>query len=354
MFRIVVINPGSTSTKVAVFDSERVVAEVDLRHEAEELKKYSRVKDQLEFRLQVVLSALHGMGFDPGDFHAAVGRGGLIKPVAGGTYRVNGRMLEDAERGLQGQHPANLGASLADGIARMGGAQSFVVDPISVDEFEPLARYSGHPAIQRRSLSHALNIHAVAREVAGMLDRPYEQTRLIVAHLGGGISICPVKGGRIIDANDASSGGPFSTDRTGGLPLQDFITLCFSGERTESEMRRMVMGAGGLVAYLGTNDAVAVEERIQAGDEMAGEVYRAMAYQTAKEIGAMATVLRGEIDAIILTGGLARSQLLTRWVCERVSFIARIIVLPGEFEMVALAEGALRVLRGEEETREYD
>jgi butyrate kinase len=262
-------------------------------------------------------------------------------------------MLEDARRGIQGEHPANLGCALAWDFAAQWGAVAVVVDPISVDEFEPLARYSGHPLIERRSLSHALSLHATARAMAVRFGKPLSQTSFVIAHLGGGISVAAVRGGRIVDVNDASSDGPFSPERTGGLPLQPFITLCFSGRFTESEMRRLVMGRGGLVAYLGTNEATEVERRIAEGDVRAREVYEAMAYQIAKEIGAMATVLRGRVDAIIVTGGLARSTLLTNWIRERVAFLAEVIVLPEDWEMRAMAEGARRALLGEEPLKEY-
>jgi butyrate kinase len=353
MSRLLVINPGSTSTKIAVYEDERLIVEELIKHPAIELKKFQHLWDQFPWRRAAVVDALQRMGYAPGDFAAGVGRGGLLKPVSGGTYRVNQRMLEDARQGVQGEHAANLGCALADSVAGEAGIEAFIVDPISVDEFEPLARYSGHPAILRRSLSHALSIHAVARAAAEKLGQPLQGTRLIVAHLGGGISVCPVRGGRIIDANDAASSGPFSPERTGSLPLQEFITLCFSGEHTEAEIRRMVMGQGGLVAYLGTNEAAEVERRIAHGDQRAEIVYQAMAYQIAKEIGAMATVLKGDIDAIILTGGLAKSAVLTGWIRERVSFIAPVVSMPGEFEMDALAAGALRVIRGEEEAKEY-
>jgi len=282
-----------------------------------------------------------------------VGIGGLLRPLPGGTYRVNRRMIDDARANLQGEHAANLGCAMAEALAREFGCQAYIVDPVSVDELEPLARYSGHPLIERSSLSHALNIHAAARRAGRELGRSLEETRLLVAHLGGGISIAPVRGGRIIDINDASSDGPFSPERTGGLPLQQFITLCFSGSHTEQEIRSLVMGRGGLVAYLGTNSAANVEERIVRGDAVARKTYEAMAYQIAKEIGAMATVLGGDLQAIVLTGGLAASPLLTGWISDRVRFIAPVLLYPGEDEMQAMALGALGVLRNEIEPLEY-
>ncbi len=351
--KILVINPGSTSTKVAIFEDENQVDLKVLRHSPEELSKFKTLWEQFDFRLKIILEFLNENGLRPTDFSAVVGIGGLLRPVKGGTYLVNEKMLEDARNNFQGEHPSNLGCALAYEIAKIGNVEAFTVDPVSVDEFEPLARYSGHPLIQRRSLSHALNIHATARLASEKIGKRYEEANFVVAHLGGGISVCPVKGGKIIDANDASSDGPFSPERTGGLPLQPFITLCFSGKYTEQEMRKLVMGKGGLVAYLGTNDASEIERRIKEGDAYAREVYEAMAYQIAKEIGAMATVLKGDVDAVVLTGGLANSKMLVDWITERVSFIAPVIVFPGEDEMRALAMGALRVLRGEEKAKEY-
>ncbi|CUS84978.1 butyrate kinase [Candidatus Kryptobacter tengchongensis] len=351
--KILVINPGSTSTKVAIFEDENQVDLKVLRHSPEELSKFKTLWEQFDFRLKIILEFLNENGLRPTDFSAVVGIGGLLRPVKGGTYLVNEKMLEDARNNFQGEHPSNLGCALAYEIAKIGNVEAFTVDPVSVDEFEPLARYSGHPLIQRRSLSHALNIHATARLASEKIGKRYEEANFVVAHLGGGISVCPVKGGKIIDANDASSDGPFSPERTGGLPLQPFITLCFSGKYTEQEIRKLVMGKGGLVAYLGTNDASEIERRIKEGDTYAREVYEAMAYQIAKEIGAMATVLKGDVDAVVLTGGLANSKMLVDWITERVSFIAPVIVFPGEDEMRALAMGALRVLRGEEKAKEY-
>lgn len=350
---ILVINPGSTSTRVGLFDGEQPRQDKTVRHPPEELSRFATLWDQLEFRLAFVWDALAEWTRSVADLDAVVGRGGLLKPVDGGVYRVTERMLEDARRGIQGEHAANLGCALAWEVARRADVPAFVVDPVSVDEFEPLARLSGHPQIPRRSLTHALSVHALARDAAHRIGRPLEQTRFIVGHLGGGISVCAVRSGRIIDANDASSEGPFSPERTGGLPLQPVITLCFSGRVTESEMRRMVMGRGGLVAYLGTTDAAAIEGRIARGDTYAAQVYEAMAYQIAKEISAMAAVLNGRVDAILLTGGLSRSDLLVGWIRQRVEFIAPVIVLGGEIEMRALAAGARRVLMGEETAKEY-
>jgi butyrate kinase len=290
----------------------------------------------------------------PGRIDAVAAIGGLVKPLQGGTYRVSPAMIRDARANLQGEHVSNLGCAMAAEIAAAHGCEPFTVDPVSVDEFDDVARYSGHPLIERRTLSHALNIHASARRAAGELGVPFANARLIVAHLGGGISVAPVRSGRIIDVNDANSDGPFSPERTGGLPLQQFISLCFSGRYTEAQIRRLVRGEGGLMAYLGTSDLQAVEQRIENGEEEPRRVLEAMTYQIAKEIGAMATVLRGDLHAIVLTGGLASSSSVVAAVAGRVRFLAPVLVYPGEDEMQALALGVLRVLRGMETARAYE
>jgi butyrate kinase len=349
-FRTLVVNPGSTSTKLAVFEDESLAHSETLRHDADFLQQFPGTWDQYGFRLTTLLEWARGTG---GRFDAVISLGGLLKPLAGGTYAVNSRMLADARANLQGEHASNLGCALADAAARQFGCRAYIADPVSVDEFEPLARFSGHPLIRRSSLSHALNIRAAVTRAASELHIPPGASSFIVAHLGGGISIAPLRGGRIIDINDTSSDGPFSPERTGGLPLQQFITLCFSGRYSEHDMRKLVMGNGGLLAYLGTNSAQEVEARIDAGDTLAREVYEAMAYQIAKEIGAMSTVLEGHADAIIITGGLASSSLLVEWIRSRVSFIAPVLVFPGEDEMRSLALASLRILRGQETALQY-
>ncbi len=341
--RILVVNPGSTSTKMAVYDGGAAAHAETLRHDAATLARYPRIWDQFDVRLALLRTWAETQG---GEFSAVISLGGLLRPLEGGVYIVNDAMLADARANLQGEHASNLGCALARALAEKYHCPALVADPVSVDEFEPLARYSGHPRIQRSSLSHALNLHAAAARAAETMHLVPERASFIVAHLGGGISVAPVKGGRIIDINDASSDGPFSPERTGGLPLQPFITLCYEGKQTETEMRKLVMGRGGLSAYLGTTSASEVEQRISSGDQRAREVYEAMAYQIAKEIGAMATVLKGNFQAIVLTGGLASSSMLTGWIRERVSFLAPVLVFPGEEEMRSLAEAALRVLDG--------
>jgi butyrate kinase len=324
-----------------------------IRHSKIELAEFATVWDQYSFRKEAILHLLSEEDVQLSSLSAVVGRGGLLRPMEGGVYRVNQKMIADARDGVQGHHPSNLGCVLAYGIAWKANLPAFIVDSPCVDEFEPLARYSGLPEMPRRSLSHALNIHAVARKVAEDLGKPLSETRLVIAHLGGGITISPVRGGRIIDANNATSAGPFSPERTGTLPLMDFIDLCFSGKYTKEQIQRKVMGEGGLVAYLGVNSAAAVEEMVAQGDARVAEVYEAMAYDIAKEVGAMATVLRCDLDGIVLTGGLANSKMLVAWITERVQNIAPVLLYPGEDELLALASAALRVLRGEEESKEY-
>lgn len=351
---ILAINPGSTSTKVALFRNEETVWQETVEHKGADLQKFATIWSQLEYRQALIHKLLVQKEVEYSELTAVVGRGGLLRPLEGGTYVVNDRMLRDARNGVQGEHAANLGCALAHQIASKAGVTAYVVDPISVDEFEPLARFSGHPLIERRCLSHALNLHAAARYGAEKLDLNYPRANFVVAHLGGGISVAVVRSGRIIDVNDASSDGPFSPDRTGGLPLQPFIKLCFSGNYSENEIRKLVMGEGGLYAYLGTRSAKEIEGRIERGDHQAAMVYQAMIYQIAKEIGAMATVLHGKIDGILITGGLAHSELLTHWIRERVQFIAEVLILPGEFEMEAMNLGALRVLNGQEAVKNYE
>jgi len=350
MADIFIINPGSTSTKLALYKNNSLTTADTITHPTDILGQFTTIWDQFDFRLETIREWMQKHSIKP----SAIGAmGGLLKPVPGGTYKVNHRMLHDARSNYQGEHPSNLGCALANELAKEFGCDAYIVDPVSVDEFEPLARYSGHPLIERRTLSHALNIHASARKAADELNIPLDLSSFIIAHLGGGISIAPVKNGKIIDVNDASSDGPFSPNRTGGLPLQPFISLCFSEKYTEHELRTLVMGNGGLVAYLNTASAKEVEERIADGDRHAHEVYEAMAYQIAKEIGAMATVLEGNINAIVLTGGLAGSNMLTGWISDRIKFIADIKIYPGEYEMDALASAVTRVLNSTEAVKEY-
>jgi len=354
MARILAINPGSTSTKVAVYDDRDPVFVDTIAHSAADLAIYAHIADQYPLRRDAVLASLSNHNVSVSSLAAVVGRGGMLRPVPSGTFRVNQTMLDELIAPGPREHASNLGAIVAHEIASRAGIPAFIVDPVCVDEFEPLARISGLPEIERRSLSHALNLKATARRAAADLGRPYESLDLIVVHMGGGISVSPHHHGRMIDVNQALDGtGPFSPERAGGLPVGDVIRLCFSGRYTYADLFRRIAGQGGLVAHLGTNHAPEVEKRIAAGDERARLIYEAMAYQIAKEIGAMATVLFGHVDAIVLTGGLAHSEMLCGWLRQRVGWIAPIMIYPGQDEMRAMVEGVLRVLEGEEQALEY-
>lgn len=351
---ILAINPGSTSTKIAVFENDKQIMEKTLRHSGEELAPFEKIIDQYAFRKEVIISAVEEAGIDVTKLSAVVGRGGLLKPISGGTYSVNEAMMADLAAGLMGEHASNLGGSLAFEIAKQANAPSFIVDPVVVDEMEDVARLSGMPEIQRKSIFHALNQKAVARRCAEELGKKYDEANFIVSHMGGGVSIGAHLKGRVIDVNNALDGeGPFSPERTGELPVGDLIKLCFSGKYTLDQIKKMIKGNGGLMAYLGTNDGREVGNMIEEGDQKAKLVYEAMAYQIAKEIGKAAAVLKGNVDAIVLTGGLAYDKMLVGWIKERVEFISKVVVYPGEDEMSALAFGALRVLNGEEKAKEY-
>lgn len=352
--RILTINPGSTSTKIAVFDDESLVFEKTLRHSSEEIGKYDKIADQFEFRKGVIEDALAEGGVKTSELDAVVGRGGLLKPIKGGTYTVNADMVEDLRVGVSGEHASNLGGIIAKQIGDEVGVPSFIVDPVVVDELQDVARISGMADIERTSIFHALNQKAIARRYAKEVGKSYEDVNLIVAHMGGGISVGAHEKGRVIDVANALDGeGPFSPERSGGLPVGSLIKMCFSGEYTLDDMKKKIKGSAGLVSYLNTNDAREVEEMIEAGNEKAKLVYDAMAYQVAKEIGACAAVLKGNVDAVLLTGGIAYSKSFTKEISERVGFIAEVKVYPGEDEMIALAQGGLRVLNGEEEALVY-
>lgn len=353
-YRLLIMNPGSTSTKIGVYEDDKEILIETLRHSAEEIGRYATIVDQFEFRKNVILNVLKEKNFDIKTLSAVVGRGGLLKSIEGGTYAVNDTMLEDLRVGVQGQHASNLGGIIANEIAKELNIPSFIVDPVVVDEMEEVARVSGMPEIERKSIFHALNQKAVAKRYAKESNKDYNELNLIVAHLGGGISVGAHKAGRVVDVNNALDGeGPFSPERSGGVPVGDLVKLCFSGKYSEAEIKKMITGKGGIVAYLGTNDAKAVDERAAAGDAEAKLIYDAMGYQVAKEIGKCAAVLSGKVDAIILTGGIAYSKNLVSYIKERVEFISQVVVYPGEDEILALAEGGLRVLRGEEAAKEY-
>lgn len=354
MKRILAINPGSTSTKIAVFEDENLLFDNSLIHDAEDLKEFHHICDQYSFRKGLILQDLQKHNIELNNIDAVVGRGGLLRPIESGTYIVNEAILEDLRKGIGGEHASNLGGILAHELANKCGGEAFIVDPVSVDELDDIARISGLDNIERRSLFHALNQKAEARKYAKLKNRAYKDLNLIVAHLGGGISVGAHKHGRVIDVSNALNGeGPFSPERTGGLPVSDIIDLCFSGDKTQKEIEKMIVGSGGLVSYLHTNDAREVVKRIEAGDKEARLIYKSMAYQVSKEIGALAAVLNGKVDAIILTGGIAYDELFVSYIKKRVSFLGEIVVFPGEDELKALSEGVLRILRGEEKVKEY-
>ncbi|HLN52696.1 MAG TPA: butyrate kinase [Lentimicrobium sp.] len=353
--RILAINPGSTSTKIAVFSGTNPLFVRTIYHSAEELSRFEKITDQYSFRKEIIYKQLEEAGIDMRTISAVVGRGGLVKPIPSGVYEVNEVMKADLRNSPMGEHASNLGGLIADDIARsLDNVRAFITDPVVVDELEPIARVAGHPEFKRISIFHALNQKAIARQHAKSIMRKYEDLNLIVVHLGGGISVGAHRKGRVIDVNQALDGeGPFSPERSGTLPAADLARLCYSGKYTLKEVLVMIKGKGGLTAHLGTNSAYEVEQRMQAGDEYAAFIFEAMAFQVAKEIGAMSTVLKGEVDAIILTGGIAHGKWFVNQVIERVYKIAPVHVYPGEDEMRALALNGLMVLRGEIEASEY-
>ena len=354
-FRILVINPGSTSTKIAVFLDGEVQISETLRHSAAEVAPFRGrpVLDQIEWRAQVIEDALARAGIAEETLDAVAGRGGLLPPLASGTYLVNDRMLEELRLARRGEHASNLGACLAQAIAQRVGIPAYVVDPVSVDEWTPAARVSGSALIDRECLWHALNSKAVARRYARERGVPYESLKLVVAHIGGGASVSAHRGGLGIDVLNPREEGPFSMDRAGGVPVMKLAALCFSGQYRFADIERLLFAEGGVFSHLGTKDLQEVERRIEAGEERASLVFEAMASQIAKAIGSIATVLHGEVDAVLLTGGMAYSDRLVATIRASVEWIAPVVVYPGEDEMLALSEGTLRVLRGEEGARRF-
>lgn len=347
---ILVLNPGTTSTKVAVFDGGEEVWRSDLQHDAADLAPFNRIADQLEYRYGVIAQELPEEWVER--LEVVVGRGGLLRPVEGGVYTVNRALIDDVSAARWGEHASNLGPMLARRFATEHNLQAFIVDPVTTDEFPEISRISGVPGIERKCRSHALNIKSVAHRTAKKLGVELKNTRFVVAHLGGGISIAALDGGRIVDVNDGLLGmGPFSPERAGALPLQGVMDLM--RDKGFDETRRIFSRQSGLMGYLGTSDLREVESRVEAGDEAAELIYSAMIYQITKEIGAMSAALGGSLDAIIMTGGLTNSETLVQRISEKVEFIAPIELLPGEEEMLALAEGALRVLTGEEQAKVY-
>lgn len=352
---ILAINPGSTSTKIAVFKSRKNIFLTNVRHPQEELRQFEKISHQFEFRKNKISEELAKAGFDIKKFEIIVCRGGLLKPIKGGVYRVNENMLRDISNPM-GEHESNLGGVIANELTKEigNGVIAIIVDPTCVDELEDIARISGMPELPRKSFLHTLNQRAVARTYAQDQGVEYENINVIVAHLGGGISVGAHYKGRIIDVNNGLNGdGPMSPERSGGLPVGQLVELCFSGKFTKEEILKKIKGYGGLCAYLGINDGTKIEKQIEDGDVYAKLIYDAMAYQIAKEIGSCSTVLKGEVDGILLTGGIAYSKYIVEKITERVKHLGPVRIYPGESEMEALAYNGYLALKGEVEIQEY-
>lgn len=349
-----IINPGSTSTKIGVFEEETLLFDETLRHSTEEINRFDSIVAQKDFRKKIITDFLESKNFDIKTLDVVVGRGGMLKPIPGGTYAVTKELIADLEKGVQGQHASNLGGILAKEIADSIGVPSYIVDPTVVDELIPVARYSGVPELPRVSIFHALNQKAVAKRYAKEIGKPYESLRLIVVHMGGGVSVGAHENGKVIDVFNALDGdGAFSPERAGAVPSGALVKMCFSGKYTEKEVYGKIVGNGGFNAYLGTNDMREVTKRANEGDEKAAETKQAFIFQVAKDIGSMACVLSGRVDQIIVTGGIAYGEDIVAALKERAEWIAPFTVYPGEDELLALAQGALRVLKGEEEVKSY-
>ena len=353
--RVLIINPGSTSTKIAVFENEKEIYLKNIKHPSQKIAEFEKIADQYHFRKDTILDELQIAGIELQTIDCIVARGGLVKPIPSGVYKVNMSLKADLQKGIMGEHASNLGGLIADEIAcSLPGVNAYIVDPVVVDEMEDVARISGHPEFERISIFHALNQKAIARTHAKKLGIAYEELNLIVVHLGGGISVGAHKKGKVVDVNQALNGeGPFSPERSGTLPADALAELCFSGKYTLADVKKMITGKGGLVAYMGTNDAYKVEMLVRDGDKKAKLIQDAMSYQIAKEIGAMSTVLKGKVDGILLTGGLAKNPLLVDYVKDMVLYIAPVFLYPGEDEMKALAMNGFMVLKGEAEVLDY-
>ncbi len=352
---ILAINPGSTSTKVAVFKGNNSVFLKTIRHSKKELSEFNEIADQFEFRKNLILEEVHENGIPLDEIRVVIGRGGLIRPIVSGVYRVNKAMINDLSVGIMGKHASNLGGLIAADLCKeLDRAEPFIADPVVVDELDNVARITGHPEIKRVSIFHALNQKATARTYAQSCGMQYEDLNLIIAHLGGGISVGAHKKGRVIDVNNALDGdGPFSPERSGSLPIGALVDYCYKNNLEHDEIKKMITGGGGLTAYTGSNDAHQLEIEARRGDKKAKLLQKAMGYQISKEIGAMAAVLSGEIHAIILTGGIAHNPDLTGYIKEHVAFIAPVFIYPGEDEMRALAMNGLLLLKGTIQAREY-
>ncbi len=353
-YKILAINPGSTSTKLAIYENKTPIYTHSVKHDVKKISHFAHVIDQYDFRMDAINQALESSGFDLNELDGVVGRGGMLDPIEGGTYEINQKMIDFMKIYPRGEHASNLGCLIAKNIADHYHLPSFIVDPVAVDEMEDIARYTGMPEIKRVSLFHALNQKAVALKASNDLNKNYKDLNLIIAHLGGGISVGAHQKGRVIDVNNALDGdGPMSPERSGSVPMGPLYKMVLSGKYTLAEIKKKNYGQGGLVAYLGTNDGAEIRKRIAEGDEKARFIYEVMCYQIAKEIGSCSTVLKGKVDAIIITGGLAYNPMTVDLIKERVDFIAPVMVYPGEDEMEALAYGAYRVLKGDEKAKEY-
>ncbi|MDE7417524.1 MAG: butyrate kinase [Lachnospiraceae bacterium] len=349
-----IINPGSTSTKIGVFENETLLFEETLRHSTEEISQYATIFDQKDFRKKIITDLLTEKNFDLKSLNVVVGRGGMLKPIPGGTYAVTDALLADLKVGVQGQHASNLGGILAKEIGDEIGVPSYIVDPVVVDELMPIARYSGMAEIPRGSIFHALNQKAVAKRYAAEIGKPYESLRLIVVHMGGGVSVGAHENGKVIDVFSAFDGdGAFSPERAGGVPCGALVKLCFSGKYTEKEIYNKLIGKGGFNSYLNTNDMREVTKLANEGNEKAKEAKEAFLLQVSKDIGSMACVLKGKVDQIIVTGGIAYGEDVVAALKDYSEWIAPFTVYPGEDELLALAKGALRVMNGEEKPMEY-
>lgn len=353
--KILTINPGSTSTKIALFDGEQNVFQKNIKHSSEELAPFEKIADQFEFRKNVILCTLREASINISEIKYIVGRGGLVKPISSGIYEVNDKLVADLKTGVQGEHASNLGGLIAKDIAvQIADCKAYIADPVVVDELQEVARLSGHPLFERISIFHALNQKAIARTYAKEHGKKYEELNLIVAHLGGGVSVGAHYKGKVIDVNNALDGdGPFSPERTGAVPSGQLVKACFSGRYTWAQLKKMLCGQGGYVAYLNTNDAYEVEVKAQNGDQKAALVQEAMVYQVAKEVGAMSTVLKGKVDAILVTGGIAYGKPFVESLKEKISFLAPVFVYPGEDEMKALAMNAIMLHNGEMAAQKY-
>lgn len=349
-----ILNLGSTSTKVAVYEGTTEIAKESLQHSQADLSSYPKVPDQKDFRKEAIRGFLDRGGFDLSTFDCIVARGGCSKPIEGGIYRITPDMLEDINSGVYGVHISNVGCQIAYELSLEYQIPVVTADTVRTDELGRLARYTGLAEMKRVSTFHALNHKAIARGHARTVGKAYEDMNLVVAHMGGGISVAAHEKGRVVETNNALDGdGPFSPERAGALPVGSLVRMCFSGQYTEEQMQKKICGQGGLMSYLGTNSGLEVEDRIEAGDNTAREVYEAMAYQTAKAIGSAACVLKGQLDGILITGSLAYSELLTGWVKERVSFLGPVYLYPGENEMLSLAENGVLFLSGKVKPKSY-